>query len=32
MTNGPHNIKRQSVSTDTSYKTDNGWNSFDKRG
>jgi|TARA_R100001126_G_scaffold40585_1_gene22740 hypothetical protein len=30
--NGPHNIKRQSVSTDTSYKTDNGWNSFNKRG
>ena len=30
--NGLDNIKRQSVSTDTSYKTDNGWNSFDKRG
>ena len=29
--NGPHNIKRWSVSTDTSHKTDNGWNSFDKR-
>ena len=29
--NGPHNIKRWSVSTDTSYKTDNGWNSFDKQ-
>ena len=29
--NGPHSIKRWSVSTDTSHKTDNGWNSFDKR-
>ena len=29
--NGPYNIKRWSVSTDTSHKTDNGWNSFDKR-
>tara|TARA_R100001079_G_scaffold71814_1_gene38048 strand:+ start:191 stop:379 length:189 start_codon:yes stop_codon:yes gene_type:complete len=29
--NGPYNTKRWSVSTDTSHKTDNGWNSFDKR-
>ena len=29
--NGPDNIKRWPVSTDTSNKTDIGWNSFDKR-
>jgi hypothetical protein len=29
--NGPDNIKRWSVSIDTSDKTDFGWNSFDKR-
>ena len=29
--NGPHNIKRRPVSTDSSHKTDDGWNSFDKR-
>jgi hypothetical protein len=28
--NGPHNIKRRTVSTDSNYKTDNGWNSVDK--
>jgi len=28
--NGPHNIKRWDISTDSSYKTDNGWNSIDK--
>ena len=28
--NGPHNIKRWTVSTDTSNETDNGWNSIDK--
>ena len=29
--NGPHNIKRRPVSTDSSHKTDDGWNSVDKR-
>ena len=29
--NGPHNIKRWPVSTNSSHKTDDGWNSFDKR-
>ena len=29
--NGPDNIKRWSVSIDTSDKTDFGWNSFDKQ-
>ena len=29
--NGPHNIKRRPVSTDSSVKTDDGWNSVDKR-
>ena len=29
--NGPHNIKRRHISIDSSHKTDNGWNSFDKR-
>ena len=28
--NGPHNIKRRPISTDSSYKTDNGWNNIDK--
>ena len=28
--NGPHNIKRRAVSTDSNYKKDNGWNSIDK--
>ena len=28
---GPYNFKRRSVSTDSSHKTDDGWNSFDKR-
>ena len=28
--NGPHNIKRRPIPTDSSYKTDNGWNSIDK--
>ncbi len=28
--NGPNNIKRRTVSTDSSYKTDDGWNSVDK--
>ena len=28
--NGPHNIKRWTLSTDTSNETDNGWNSIDK--
>ncbi len=26
-----YNIKRRPVSTDSSHKTDDGWNSFDKR-
>ena len=29
--NGPNNIKRRTVSTDSSHKTDDGWNSVDKR-
>ena len=29
--NGPHNIKRRPVSTNSSHKTDDGWNSVDKR-
>ena len=29
--NGPHNIKRRPVSTDSSHKTDDGWNSVDKQ-
>ena len=29
--NGPHNIKRRPISIDSSHKTDDGWNSFDKR-
>ncbi len=28
--NGPNNIKRRTVSTDSSHKTDDGWNSVDK--
>ena len=28
--NGPHNIKRRPVSTDSSHKTDDGWNSVKK--
>ena len=28
--NGPHNIKQRPISTDSSYKTDNGWNNIDK--
>ena len=28
---GTNNFKRWSVSTDSSHKTDDGWNSFDKR-
>ena len=28
--NGPHNIKRRTISTDSNYKTDDGWNSVDK--
>jgi hypothetical protein len=28
---GTYNFKRRSVSTDSSHKTDDGWNSFDKR-
>jgi hypothetical protein len=28
--NGPHNIKRRIISTNSSYKTDDGWNSVDK--
>ena len=28
--NGPHNIKRRTVSTDSSHKTDDGWNSVKK--
>ena len=30
--NGPYNIKRWSVPTDSSHKTDDGWNSVDRRG
>ena len=29
--NGPNNMERRPVSTDTSHKTDDGWNSVDKR-
>ena len=29
--NGPYNIKRRPISIDSSHKTDDGWNSFDKR-
>ena len=29
--NGPHNIKRRPIPTDSSYKTDDGWNSVDKQ-
>tara|TARA_R100001163_G_scaffold32457_1_gene25258 strand:- start:120 stop:311 length:192 start_codon:yes stop_codon:yes gene_type:complete len=29
--NGVNNSKRRFVSTDSSHKTDDGWNSFDKR-
>ena len=29
--NGPHNIKRRIVSIDSNHKTDDGWNSVDKR-
>ena len=29
--NGPNNIKRRTVSTDSSHKTDDGWNSVDKQ-
>jgi len=28
--NGPNNIKRRTVSTTSSHKTDDGWNSVDK--
>ena len=28
--NGANNIKRRTVSTDSSHKTDDGWNSVDK--
>ena len=31
LVNGLDNIKRRTVSTDSSIKTDDGWNSFDKR-
>ena len=30
-THGYNNIKRWNLSTDTSYKTDDGWNSFNKQ-
>ena len=29
-TNGFNNMERRNVSTDSSYKTDNGWNSVDR--
>ena len=29
--NATYNFKRRSVSIDSSHKTDDGWNSFDKR-
>ena len=29
--NGSYNFKRRPISTDSSHKTDFGWNSFDKR-
>ena len=31
LVNGLDNIKRRPVSTDSSVKTDDGWNSIDKR-
>ena len=31
LVNGIDKIKRRPVSTDSSHKTDDGWNSFDKR-
>ena len=31
LVNGLDNIKRRPVSTDSNHKTDDGWNSFDKR-
>ena len=31
LVNGLDNIKRRPVSTDSSHKTDDVWNSFDKR-
>jgi hypothetical protein len=31
LINGLDNIKRRPVSTDSSHKTDDGWNSVDKR-
>ena len=31
LVNGPYNIKRRPVSTNSSHKTDDGWNSVDKR-
>jgi hypothetical protein len=31
LVNGLDNIKRRPVSTDSSHKTDDGWNSFDKQ-
>ena len=31
LVNGLNNIKRRPVSTDSSVKTDDGWNSLDKR-
>ena len=29
--NGPHNIKRRTLPTDSSHKTDDGWNSVDRK-
>ena len=29
--NGTNNLERRTVSTDSSHKTDDGWNSVDKR-
>ena len=31
LVNGLNNIKRRPVSTDSNHKTDDGWNSVDKR-
>ena len=31
LVNGLDNIKRRPVSTNSSHKTDDGWNSFDKQ-
>ena len=31
LVNGLNNIKRRPVSTNSSHKTDDGWNSFNKR-